>query len=97
MSRKTDLVTSLQINTNLLARVIDDARALRAQWFAEGYGPGGPDALTDADLAEFGGLTIPDVVGGITLSEQVENLNDNQPVIQADYASTIAKIRTSLH
>src|SRR5262245_339509 len=97
MTRKSDFVNNLQVNVNLLARVIDDARALTTQWFAEGYNLGGAEELTEADLAEFGGLTVADVMGGIILSEQVENLNDNQPVAQADYASTIAKLRTALH
>lgn len=96
MSRQTDFVTTMQTNVNLLGRVIDHSRSLLEQWFAEGYGVGGPDAITDADLADFGGLTVADVTTAVNLLQQVVNLNDNLPVAQGDHASTIAKLRTTL-
>jgi hypothetical protein len=97
MTRKEQFVRDLQQNTTLLGRTVDWYRSLLKQFFSEGYAAGGTDPLTQGDLDEMAvGLILADVVAGITLSEQVLNFNDNAPVAQADYADTIARLRTSL-
>jgi hypothetical protein len=97
MTRKEQFVRDLQQTTTLLGRNVDHYRSLVKQWFDEGYGGGGSDALTQAELDQMElSLLLADILAGIVLAQQVVNFNGNEPVTQADYAGTVAKLRTAL-
>lgn len=95
MTRKSEFVEDMQQDMNLLGRLVDHARSLVKQWFAEGYNSGGADELVIGDLSGTS-LLVADVTAGITLLQQLVALNDNTALTQADYATTIAKLRTNL-
>ena len=67
MSNKTRYASRAQDMAAIFSSLSDDISALQAIYFDRGYGSGGTDELTDADVEALG-VTAADVVGMITFA-----------------------------
>ena len=71
MSNKTRYASRAQDMAAIFSSLSDDISALQAIYFDRGYGSGGADELTDADVEALG-ITAADVVGMITFAGALE-------------------------
>ena len=71
MSNKTRYASRAQDMAAIFSSLSDDIGALQAIYFDRGYGSGGADELTDADVEALG-ITAADVVGMITFAGALE-------------------------
>ena len=67
MSNKAKYVSRAQDMAASFSALSDDISALQAIYFDRGYGSGGADELTDADVEALG-ITAADVTGMITMA-----------------------------
>ena len=67
MSNKTRYASRAQDMASIFSSLADDIASLQAIYFDRGYGSGGADELTDADVEALG-ITAADVVGMITFA-----------------------------
>lgn len=71
MSNKAHYARRAQDMAAIFSSLSDDISALQAIYFDRGYGSGGADELTDADVEALG-ITAADVVGMITFAGALE-------------------------
>ena len=71
MSNKTRYASRAQDMAAIFSNLSDDIASLQAIYFDRGYGSGGADELTDADVEALG-ITAADVVGMITFAGALE-------------------------
>ena len=71
MSNKTRYASRAQDMASIFSSLADDIASLQAIYFDRGYGSGGADELTDADVEALG-ITAADVVGMITFAGALE-------------------------
>ena len=71
MSNKTRYASRAQDMAAIFSSLSDDIASLQAIYFDRGYGSGGADELTDADVEALG-ITAADVVGMITFAGALE-------------------------
>ena len=95
MSKKSGHITEVVTMTNMLARYYSDkSTEIHKAYFDNEYGSGGANEITDADIQSvFPDLTVADFTGAINLMAQVNNLMGNNAVSQADWLSTVNKVR----
>ena len=67
MSNKTRYASRAQDMAAIFSNLADDISSLQAIYFDRGYGSGGADELTDADVEALG-ITAADVTGMITFA-----------------------------
>lgn len=67
MAQKDNYARKAQQMAASFSALSDDIAALEAVWFDRGYGSGGADELTDADVEALG-ITAADVTGMITFA-----------------------------
>ena len=71
MANKAQYARQAQNMAASFSALSDDISALQAIYFDRGYGSGGADELTDADVEALG-ITAADVVGMITFAGALE-------------------------
>ena len=95
MSKKVEYTQNLQGLMTSLGQVMDVAAERVAAYNNRGYGSGGSDELTDADIASTG-LSANDVLLMVNALTEYEKFTKNQAIIVGDYQSTINITRTDL-
>ena len=71
MSNKTRYASRAQDMASIFSSLSDDIASLQAIYFDRGYGSGGAEELTDADVEALG-ITAADVTGMITFAGALE-------------------------
>ena len=71
MSNKTRYASRAQDMAAIFSNLSDDIASLQAIYFDRGYGSGGAEELTDADVEALG-ITAADVTGMITFAGALE-------------------------
>jgi len=93
MAQKTTFINGVIGSATSFASLIDNCDYLFAIYFDRAYGSGGANEITQADLDPFG-VQLADFTAMITLFENFNKFMNNQAAVQADYDSTINKVRT---
>ncbi len=92
---KQRFVRAMQATATLLARVKKEFEDQFETYQARGYGSGGADPITDADIVDTQ-VTAAEVAEGWTLAENLPKFIDNNTPFASDYDLTIAKLRTDI-
>jgi hypothetical protein len=92
---KSQYIQQITAVVTMIAQSFSQALALKDTYYDRGYGTGGANTITDADLAGTG-LTPAEIASAITLFEQLQALRHNGAVVPGDYDSTLNKLRRDL-
>lgn len=95
MSSKQEYAKAVQAVATDYARVADRMADLHSVYFDRGYGEGGANEITDADLESLG-ITVVNLSGFIAVAEQTDKLLNSQATTPGDYDSTLNKLRTDV-
>ena len=93
VASKIKYIEELRGVATSLSSVADKAQDLFEVYFDRGYN--GEDGITEDDLEQLD-ITTSDLVGMITLAEQLSNLLHGRAITAADYDSTLNKMRTDV-
>lgn len=92
---KNSYIQQLLITITALAQSFSTSLAIKDTYYDRGYGTGGANTITEADLAGTG-LSPAEISSAITLFEQLQALRHNGAVVPGDYDSTLNKLRRDL-
>lgn len=96
MANKVTFAQRAQVVATDLANVVTECADLAKVWADRTYNVGGANVMVDADVASIG-LKAADVGSMITLCQQIGIIFGNTTgYIQADYKSTLSKMRTDV-
>jgi hypothetical protein len=97
MSEKIKFATEVQEFSTTIALLVEKLDTFQSVWASREYLAGAGDlAITDGDLQSLG-ITKAELTAFINpFAIQLANFFGNQPVTQADYQSTIDKLRTDI-
>jgi hypothetical protein len=95
MASKANYGSDVQAQATEMAEMGKTFQSMVANYFDRGYNVGGSDPIIDDDIASTG-MTAAEMADMITLAQQFANFLDNAAVTQADYSSTLNKIRTGI-
>jgi len=89
---KITFTTKFQDAVTQLAQLLSSLDAFWTTYYKREYNTGAANEITNVDIEALE-ITAADIAAAITLVEQLRNFRDNQPVLQGDYAATLAKVR----
>ncbi len=92
---KITFASQAQDVCNSLGQALNDCDNLFQTFFDRGYNSGGGDQIIDADIASLK-ITAADLGSFINLAEQINKLMNNQATTQADWFTTVNKMRTDI-
>ena len=95
MSRKLQYAIDIVRAVRSLADIADVAAERQKEYFDNAYNSAGANEILDSDLTDID-ITAADLASAITLLEQFDNFANNSAVTQADYMSTMNKLRRGL-
>lgn len=92
---KSAFINQLLITSTALAQTFDMANALISTYFDRGYGAGGANELTAADL-EGVGLSPAHIALGVTLFQQLQAMRNSAAITVGDYDATLNQLRRDI-
>jgi hypothetical protein len=92
---KDAFISKLLIVVTAIAQSLDTGMPLTEAFYKRGYGSGGANEITDGDLVASG-LTVPQLISGIVLLEQLAAMRAGQAVAVGDYGATLATLRRDI-
>jgi hypothetical protein len=90
---KQQFVQNLQQAMNQFHQATASLKDCDLYYYKNGFQAGGANAITDQDVVQYN-LKAADVAAGMTMAEQLQNFINNAVVAQADYETTVQKLRT---
>ena len=90
--RKIDLALKVKTMANTLANLLDDIDAITAIYTSSGYGTGGADPITDADLTGHA-ITAAQIVQFGTMAANLKKLMGNQAPTAGKYREQLDAFR----
>jgi hypothetical protein len=91
---KQQFVQNLQQAMNTFHQATSMLKDCDLYYYKNGFNSGGANAIVDSDLTQYN-LKAADVAAGMTMAEQLQNFINNAVVAQADYETTVQKLRTT--
>ena len=93
MTAKEDYVKQMRIAATSLGAMRDRLRVLTETYFDRTYQVGGANAITDGDLVNVEGINSIQVGSFITLTQQLANFFDGDPLTTGDYGVALSVLR----
>ena len=94
MQQKSNFINETLSAATKLGQIASDVEELKSIYQDRGYGAGGADEITQADLDEVPVVVqLADFTDMVTCMQQLLKFMGNEAVTQGDYESTINKVR----